>query len=71
MNKLEQATRDIGNILHNQVRPMFKDEGNPRFTLIVRFDNPDHDVVVTNDTPEGVKAVVERRLVDDQPVIEV
>lgn len=63
---LENLTAQIGKAIDQCIRPLFKPGA--RFTVMVRFTDTDTaDVIVSDDTDEGMRAIVERRTNGNMP----
>lgn len=57
---LDALTARIGQVIDQRIRPLFKEGA--RYTVMVRFTDSDTgDVIVSDDTDEGMRAIVERR----------
>ena len=59
---LDLLTHRIGSIIDRRIRPLFLEGGKAKITVIVRFeDGQIFDVLVTDDSDAGIRAIVERR----------
>ena len=59
---LNMLTHRIGSIIDRSIRPLFLEGGKAKITVMVRFeDGETFDVLVTDDSDAGIRAIVERR----------
>jgi hypothetical protein len=62
MEPLELLRRQIATLLEERVRPLLPPLGDYKITFIARVSsNPEADVVVTQDSLEGLERVLARR----------